>query len=334
AISLNVTATRSTQAGFITVYACGTREFVSSVNFEAGQTVPNAVITPISPDGEVCFYSSVPVDVVVDVNGWFTANRAFTAVGPVRVFDTRPGQSPDAVRSAEVPKQRIKGGELLEVKLTDLAGYVPAAGVGAVSINVTAANPSAAGFITVYPCGTRDFVSSVNYLAAQNAPNAVITPVSATGTVCFFSTADTDLVVDINGWLKSPSGFTSVSPKRVFDTRPGQTAPVLRAVETRQVGGTYVLEVKVTDLAGVTPATGVSAVSLNVTATNPGGPGFITVDACGVRREVSSLNYATGETIANAVLAPLSPTGTICFYAQTPVDIVVDINGWFTDQPS
>ena len=116
------------------------------------------------------------------------------------------------------------------MRLTDLVGYVPADGVDSVSLNVTVTNPEAAGFITVYPCGTRAFVSSLNYVAGQTVANAVIAPVSATGTVCFYSSVATDLVVDINGWLRTGSGFHGVRPARVLDTRPGNSPDALRDV--------------------------------------------------------------------------------------------------------
>jgi hypothetical protein len=78
------------------------------------------------------------------------------------------------------------------VHLTDLAGYVPASGVGAVSLNVTVANSEGTGFVTVYACGNREAVSSVNFTAAQTVANAVISPVSAAGTVCFYASAFTE----------------------------------------------------------------------------------------------------------------------------------------------
>jgi hypothetical protein len=62
------------------------------------------------------------------------------------------------------------------------------------------------------------------------------------------------------------------------------------------------------------------------------GQGTITwreVPKCRTREDVSSVNYVAGRSIANAVLTPVSATGTICIYALTPVDIIVDINGWF-----
>ena len=69
----DVTVTGSSGAGFVAVYPCGTLPPTSSVNFAAGQTVANAVITPLSSTGTVCVYSNVPVDVLVDVNGYFDA---------------------------------------------------------------------------------------------------------------------------------------------------------------------------------------------------------------------------------------------------------------------
>ena len=92
---------------------------------------------------------------------------------------------------------------MLEVKVTDLAGLVPASGVTAVSLNVTATNPEVAGFVTVFVCGTMEEVASVNYAAGQTVGNAAIASVSATGTICLYSNAPTDVVVDINGWIGS-----------------------------------------------------------------------------------------------------------------------------------
>jgi hypothetical protein len=199
AVSLNVTSTGSAAAGFITVYSCGARELVASVNFPAGGTVGNAVTAPLSSTGTVCFYSSSPTDIVVDINGWFAAGEAFNTVGPKRVFDTRPGQSPESLRV--VAKKQVSRAYELEVQMTELGRFTPADGMSAVSLNVTSVGSGAAGYITVYPCGTREFVASVNYPAGGIVGNAVIVPVSADGTVCFYSSTATDIVVDINGWF-------------------------------------------------------------------------------------------------------------------------------------
>ncbi len=94
-------------------------------------------------------------------------------------------------------------------------------------------------------------------------------------------------------------------------------------------GGSYVLEVRLTGITGLTPATGVSSVSLNVTATNPVDPGFVTVYPCGTKPPTSNVNFLAGQTVANAVVTSLSSSGTVCFASSVDTDLVVDINGWF-----
>ena len=61
----------------------------------------------------------------------------------------------------------------MKVNVTNMAG-VPATGVGAVSLNVGVDKASGSGFITVYPCGTLDLVSSVNYAASPTVSDGVI----------------------------------------------------------------------------------------------------------------------------------------------------------------
>ncbi|HQZ36089.1 MAG TPA: hypothetical protein PK020_16805, partial [Ilumatobacteraceae bacterium] len=148
---------------------------------------------------------------------------------------------------------------------------------------------------------------------------------------CIYASSPTDILIDINGWFKTPSGFNPVNPDRVVDTRVG--APNgLRVVSKTQVGPSNVLEVKVSDLpGGLTPTNGIGAVSLNVTATGAATAGYVTVYACGIQNTVSNLNYAANDTTPNAVLTPISPTGTICIYASSPTDILIDINGWFSN---
>ena len=127
-----------------------------------------------------------------------TPGYGFTPVVPVRVFDSRPGEADGVV---VVAKQRFGGGNVLRVKVTGVGG-VPGSGVGAVSLNVTVVDPLAAGFVTVFPCGALPVASSLNFVAGQTVPNAVIAPVSVGGEVCLFSSVDTFLLADVNGWFE------------------------------------------------------------------------------------------------------------------------------------
>jgi len=75
----------------------------------------------------------------------------------------------------------------------------------------------------------------------------------------------------------------------------------------------------------------VKAVSINVTAVNPGSGGFITVWPCGVTRPLSSnLNYLAGDIIPNGVVAPVGANGKVCLYSSSQTEMIVDIAGWFS----
>ena len=196
-MSLNVTATDELGNGFVTVYPCGDRPLASNVNYTARQTVPNAVLTPLGTDGTLCFYSSADAHLIADINGYFESAVSFHPLDPTRVFDTRVGELDGAV---PVTKQQYGGDAVLTVHLAGAAG-VPVSDAGAVSLNVTVTNPAAAGFVTVYPCGNRPLASNVNFASGRTVPNAVVTPLSPGGDVCFYASANTDLLADVNGWF-------------------------------------------------------------------------------------------------------------------------------------
>ncbi|WP_327415720.1 PKD domain-containing protein [Streptomyces sp. NBC_01233] len=72
--ALNVTATETTGAGFLTVHGYGTaRTDASSLNTRPGETVPNHVITPVG-DGKVSIWNSWGGSnhVITDLFGYFT----------------------------------------------------------------------------------------------------------------------------------------------------------------------------------------------------------------------------------------------------------------------
>jgi hypothetical protein len=124
-------------------------------------------------------------------------------------------------------------------------------------------------------------------------------------------------------------GFVTVTPARVFDTRPGESPNALRSVDKTKVGGVYELTVNMANLPTnpPTPATGLAAVSLNVTVVDPQAAGFVTVYPCANRSEVSNVNFVAGQTVANAVITPVATDGRLCFFSNTPTHIITDING-------
>jgi hypothetical protein len=81
---LNVTVTQPTAAGFLKVYAAGSTSQppTSNLNFVAGQTVPNLVLTKVGSLGTVTIFngSSGTVHVFADVAGY--GERLYPVVVP------------------------------------------------------------------------------------------------------------------------------------------------------------------------------------------------------------------------------------------------------------
>ena len=90
-------------------------------------------------------------------------------------------------------------------------------------------------------------------------------------------------------------------------------------------------------LAGVggLPATGVSAVALNVTLTEATAPGFVQVIPTGGATEPgrsSNLNAEQADaTIANLAIVPVGADGSVTLFTQSGTHLVVDVAGYFTD---
>jgi hypothetical protein len=87
---LNVTAVDAAAPGFVTVYPCDTpRPDTSSLNFVAGRTIANLVLSGVAGDGTVCLYTSATTDLVADMSGFFLSSEPYEAIPPVRVLDGR-----------------------------------------------------------------------------------------------------------------------------------------------------------------------------------------------------------------------------------------------------
>jgi hypothetical protein len=123
------------------------------------------------------------------------------------------------------------------------------------------------------------------------------------------------------------SGYSALDPVRIFDSRPGEPQGAV-VIDQQRYGGANVLRVAVAGVGGV-PSSGAGAVSLNVTVVDPIGPGFVTVFPCGVLPLASSVNFVAGATVANAVIAPVSAAGEVCFFASVDAYVLADVNGWF-----
>jgi hypothetical protein len=331
AVSLNVTVVSPTSNGHVTVFPTGTSvPNASNVNFRAGQVTPNAVFSKIGSDGSISVFNSAGnTNIIVDVNGWYPTDGAFTPTAPARILDTRAGQN--TVDGRYVATGAIGAGQSMKIAILGRNG-LPTAGVDSVSLNVTAVTPAAYGHLTVYPTGTSvPNASNLNFYAGTVVANAVIAKVGADGSISVFNSAgSTDVVIDITGWYPTTPAITTFTPARILDTRAGQNTVDGRFVATGPASPGQVLRLPVLGRAGV-PATGVGAVSVNVTAVTPSSDGNLTIFPSGFAQPpTSNLNFRAGQVVSNAVIAKVGADGTISiFNSAGNSHIIVDINGWF-----
>ncbi len=338
AVVANVTVTEPTTPGFLTVYPSGAdRPLASNLNFVAGQNVPNLVTVQVGADGNIAVFngSTGTAHVIVDITGWYEAWTAdsstagtqnlLRSVVPARVRDTRNGTGGAA--GALAP------GATSVVDVTGIGG-VPEAGVVAVVANVTVTEPTAPGFLTVYPSGAdRPLASNLNFVAGQNVPNLVTVQVGADGNIAVFngSTGTAHVIIDITGWygVGDPSSgglFRALVPARVRDTRNGTGG----AAGALAPGATAVVDV--TGIGGV-PEAGVAAVVANVTVTEPTTPGFLTVYPSGADRPLASnLNFVAGQNVPNLVTVQVGADGNVAVFngSTGTAHVIIDITGYFT----
>ncbi|QMU71745.1 LamG-like jellyroll fold domain-containing protein [Streptacidiphilus sp. P02-A3a] len=140
----------------------------------------------------------------------------------------------------------------------------------------------------------------------------------------------------------------SVLPVRILDTRSNVAytdGAVTAGTATVQGGSVVPLRIagdSVTPATTGAPATipaSVTAVAVDVTATNQNAPGFVTAYADGTQRPItSSTNYTANDTVTGYQIVPVGNDGEIDLYtagssANTSA-LIVDLTGYFTSDPN
>ena len=228
------------------------------------------------------------------------ASFEYQPLAPARLIDTRQ------------TGQRLRAGATLTIDLSTLAPTEVGADAAAVAVNVTAADPASAGFLTVWPCdAAQPLASTVNFLAGQARGAQATTRLRQPDRAfCVFSNTATDVVVDLQG-VFVPSGgmlFSPVPPDRKLDTRiTGRSSTI-----------------------AVQAPLGAEAVAATLTVTGSALPGFLSAYPCsGTVPTVSNVNWQPGETVAGAAFVPVAADGTFCVFTNSPVDVIVDVTGVF-----
>jgi hypothetical protein len=281
----------------------------SSVTHTFSLAGEHSVGAVASADGFPSYYGTTAhAEVVVGAN--------YTPVTPTRILDTRSGIG--------APEAAVAAGADLTLSIPDVGG-LSASALSGVALNVTVTDPAAAGNLTLFtPPDAGASTSNIDFSAGQTIAGLVtIEPASGTVTIQNNSTGTVQVIADLDGYYSnSGSGFADADPVRVLDTR--------NKIGTTTAGPVPAHGTVRLSLSGDLPA-GAAAAVLNLTATQPKAPGDIIAYANGQPLPgTSNLNFATGQTIANQVIVPLTNDVADFYNASNgTVQLLGDLDGYY-----
>ncbi|WP_405512339.1 hypothetical protein [Streptomyces canus] len=214
-------------------------------------------------------------------------------------------------------------------------GGIPSSGVSAVSLNITTTNATSSGsYLEMWPDGTtRPYPASVINFSAGDTSNSAIVAEGSDGKIDVYNSSGTvDLTVSVNGYFTSdggdttPGGYVPVTQSRLLDTRDGTGAPEAQIPP----GGT--LNVQIDGVDGITDEGSVYA---NITVPSPGASGSLYAYATGGSAGQPAVDYKNVTTSQGAVIPVGGGQITLKNGSSTqPIDVILDVYGYFTSAPS
>ena len=327
AYALNVTVAPHGSLNYLTAWPTGlTQPVVSTLNSYDGRVKANAAIVPAGSSASVSVYVTDTTDVIVDINGYYTASNdttlAFFPLTPCRIVDTRGAEG--QFGGPYLSNQRTRDFPLLQSSCLSAAQNAQA-----YSLNITAIPHGSLGYLTVWPRGVQmPVVSTLNAGTGTVVANAAIVPAGTGGSgdiEVYPYGADTDLLIDINGYFAPAS--SGQSPLSLYAFAP------CRVLDTRQSGGPFSgeppLVVNVTGSSCQAPAAA-QAYVMNATVVPVHTLGYLTLWADLTQQPmVSTLNAYDGAVTSNMAIVPAGIDGKIDAYASDPTQLILDISSYF-----
>ena len=319
AYSLNVTVVPAGPLGYLTVWPSGQDQpNISTLNSLDGRIKANAAIVPAGASGAISIFASNLTNVVLDINGYFTAvsgsTLAFYPLTPCRVVDTRRANGP-------LGGPILQGGASgRDFPVTSSNCNIPA-NAGAYSLNFTAVPKVPLGYLTTWPAGQgQPGVSTLNAMTGVTTANAAIVPAGTGGDIQVFVSNDSHVVIDIDGYFAaaSPAGLSlyATAPCRLLDTRQTRGAFV----------GTIGVSVVVSPCAVSSAA---QAFVLSATVVPQGPLGYLTLwPDSQPQPGVSTLNAIDGAITSNMAIVP-NIDGWMDAFASNATQLVLDISSYF-----
>ena len=299
----------------------------ASIAFTAGDSVSNTSLVALHSDGHIKVVANTAVNLIVDVQGYFTSGSSTAAGGFVPVNASRIA---DTATGLNVAQGKVGNNSSIDVQVTGVGG-VPSSATS-VYVNLTVSGQAKNGYLRAFPAGgTIPTVDALSFDAAAPMAQTAAVKVGTGGkiTVLVPAGGPVDIAVDVQGYFAAGTSGPVFTPAQLhyYDSR--QSSP-LAAGEARKIAVTGVWGVP-------TSGSGLTALVLNLRASDAGG------NATGWLRawpddqaepSATNISYGSGDDDYRSNVAILTPGADGDIYVRNggngPINLILDVEGWFS----
>ena len=257
----------------------------------------------------------------------------FKPIAPCRIMETRAAYNFEGRVGPYGPPSLTRNGVARILPMTDSNVCPLPESARVFSLNITAIPQGPLSELRVNPSGTSLYTTTLMSGDSQILANTGLISAGVNALAVQASNA-TDVVMDVNGYFSNSTldpdlRYYPLKPCRAIDTRSAYRPessefgpPSLTAQGTRRFPLRASPDCK--------ELTGATAYVATITAIPNGPLQFVTLWPSGTAQpNVSSINSPSGRIVANTVILPAAPDGSIDVFAYNSTDLVLDISGIF-----
>jgi hypothetical protein len=226
AYSLNVGAFPQGPLEYLTTWPTGTPQpNVGTLGSTTGNAVSDAALVPAGANGAISVFASGSTDLIIDIDGYFATPDglqplAFYPIMPCRIADTRTGSRFSGAFGAPSLSANVTRTFPMPLSGCSLPNTAQA-----YSLNIGALPYAPLEYLTTWPAGSPlPLFGTLGSANGNPVSNAALVPAGAGGAISIDANANTDVIVDGNGYFAAPGSagalyFYPLPPCRIADTR-------------------------------------------------------------------------------------------------------------------
>ncbi|MFN2539164.1 MAG: glycoside hydrolase family 25 protein [Mycobacteriales bacterium] len=192
-VVLDVSAVDPGGAGFVRLAAAGTTPTTTALTYDIAGSTTGLAVTTTSGGHVSVSVNGAATHLVVDLLGWFDTSIAaggqYCPIAPTRFLDTRTGLGATGPGTGPL-------GVTTPSSVPDTAA--------AVVLDVSAVDPTTAGFVRVTTTGQEPTTTALNVIPRRSVTGLVVVPLNDAQLVLAAYQANLQLVADVVGYLGSP----------------------------------------------------------------------------------------------------------------------------------